>query len=99
MAGEGATGTSSVAAGSVLDDIAVVEAAVAVDGSPALLPADAYCWGPDPPTGMVSSGGGTTLGAEGEEALADKDGLRPVDMMITLVEKRGYTYLEPWTVQ
>jgi uncharacterized membrane protein YgcG len=38
---------------------------------------------------MVSGGGGTTLGVEGEEALANKDGLRPVGMIITLVEKRG----------
>jgi hypothetical protein len=46
---------------------------------------------------MVSGGGGTTLGAEGEEALVNKDGLRPVGMIISLAEKRGYTYLGPWT--
>jgi hypothetical protein len=48
---------------------------------------------------LVSSRGGATLGAEGEEALAKKDGLRPVDMITRLVEKRGYTYLGPWTFQ
>jgi hypothetical protein len=46
----GAVGTSSAAADGVLDVIAVVEAAVAIDvaaaaegGSPTPLPADAYC--------------------------------------------------------
>jgi hypothetical protein len=50
MAGVGAVGTSHAAADSVLDDIAIVEAAVAVGavaaaegGSPAPLPADACC--------------------------------------------------------
>jgi uncharacterized membrane protein YgcG len=35
---------------------------------------------------MVSGGEGATLGAEGEEALANKDGLRP-DVMITTLTK------------
>jgi hypothetical protein len=50
MAGVGAVGPSSTAANYVLDDIAVVEAMVAVDGvaaarggPPAPLPADACC--------------------------------------------------------
>jgi hypothetical protein len=78
MAGVGAFGTSFAAADGVLDDIAVVEAAVAVGvvaaaggGPPAPLLVDACCWKPDP-SGMVSGGGGATLGAEGEEALTSK---------------------------
>jgi hypothetical protein len=50
MARVGAVGTSSTAADGVLDDITIVEAAVAVSavaaaggGSPALLPVDACC--------------------------------------------------------
>jgi hypothetical protein len=37
---------------------------------------------------MISGGGGTPLGAEGEEALANKDGLRPVSMITTLAKTR-----------
>jgi hypothetical protein len=34
--------------------------------------ADVYCWEPDPPTGMVSGGGGASLEMEGEGALVGK---------------------------
>jgi hypothetical protein len=78
MAGVGAVGPSSAAADGVLDDIAVVGAAVVVGavaaargGPPVPLPADAYCWKPDL-SGMVSGEGGTALGAEEEEALTSK---------------------------
>jgi hypothetical protein len=78
VAGVGAVGPTSAAVDGVLDDIAVVGAAVAVgavaaaEGRPPVpLPADAYCWKPEPPS-MVSGGGGTTLGAEGEEVLTSK---------------------------
>jgi hypothetical protein len=43
MAGVGAAGTSSVAADGVLDDVAVVQAAVAISSSPGPLPVDACC--------------------------------------------------------
>jgi hypothetical protein len=88
MVGAGTTRTSSAAANGVLDDVTVVEAMVAAGGSPAPLPADACCWEPDSPAGMISGGGGTPLGAEGEEALANKDGLRPVSMITTLAKTR-----------
>jgi hypothetical protein len=72
-AGVGAAGTSPTAvADGVLDGIAVIEAAVVVGGSSAPLPADACCWELDLPAGTVSGGGGMTLEAEGEEALASK---------------------------
>jgi hypothetical protein len=35
----------------------------------------------------------------GRKPWQTKDGLRPVSMITTLVEKRGYTYLGPWTFQ
>jgi hypothetical protein len=72
MVGTGVAGTSSAAADGVLDGVTIVEAAVAADGSPATLLADACCWEPDPPVGMVSSVGGAPLEAEGEEALTSK---------------------------
>jgi hypothetical protein len=87
MVGAGAVGASSAATDGVLDDIAVVEAVPAVRavgtrwrcaaplgvGAAAVGPL-ARAWGPD---GAVSAaatrgGGGTTLGAEGEEALTSK---------------------------
>jgi hypothetical protein len=87
MAGAGATGASSAAADGVLDGIAVVEAMAAVGavGTPSTAAAPlgvgaaaagppVGAWGPG---GAVSVGaaegrGGTTLGAEGEEALTSK---------------------------
>jgi hypothetical protein len=100
MAGTGAAGTSSAAADGVLDGVAVVEAEVAVGavaaaggGPPAPLPADSCCWEPDLPAGVVPSGVVTPLGAEGEEALASKDGLRPDDMIITPAKTRMELHL------
>jgi hypothetical protein len=43
MVGVGTAGTSSATADGVLDGVAVIEAAVAVSGSPTPLPADACC--------------------------------------------------------
>ena len=79
MAGVGAVGTSSAAADGVLDGIAVVEAVVAV-GAVGTRRGDRRrhsqqtpaAESQDPPAGMVSGGGGATLGAEGEEALTSK---------------------------
>jgi hypothetical protein len=87
MAGAGAVGTSSAATDSVLDGIAVVEAAAAIGavGTPsaAVAPLDvgaaaagppAGAWGPGGAvsTAAAGCGGGATLGAEGEEALTSK---------------------------
>jgi hypothetical protein len=100
MAGTGAAGTSLAVADGVLNGVAVVEAEVAVgvdaaagDGPPAPLPADYYCWEPDPPAGVVPDGVGVPLGAEGEEALASKDGIRPADIIITLTKTRMELHL------
>jgi hypothetical protein len=95
VVGTGAAGTSSVAVDDVLDGVAIVEAevvagAVAAAGGGPLAPllADSCCWEPDPPMGVVPGGVGAPLGAEGEEALTSKDGLRPDGMIITLAKTR-----------
>jgi hypothetical protein len=86
MAEVGAVGTSSTAADDVLDDIAVVEAAVAFRavGTPsAATPLDVGTAAAGPPAGawepggavstaVAGGGGGAALGAEGEEALTSK---------------------------
>ena len=87
MAGTSAAGASSAVADSILDDITVVEAVIAVGavGTPSaaavLLGVGASAAGPPAeawgPSGAVSAvvaggGGGTTLGSEGEEALTSK---------------------------
>jgi hypothetical protein len=87
VAGAGAVGASFAAADGVLDGIAVAEAVVAVGavGTPsaAATPLDVGTAAAGPPArawepgGAVSvattgGGGGTTLGAEGEEALTSK---------------------------
>jgi hypothetical protein len=87
MARAGAVGASSATADGVFDDMAVIEAVVAVGavGTPsaavAPLGVGAAAAGPPAgawePGGAVSAaaargGGGTTLGAEGEEALTNK---------------------------
>jgi hypothetical protein len=36
---------------------------------------------------------------KGRKPWRTKDGLRPVGMITRLVEKGGYTYLGPWTLQ
>jgi hypothetical protein len=115
MAEAGAARDSSVAADGVLDGIAVVEAVAAVravgTSSAAAAPlgvgaADAGppvgVWGPG---GVVSAtaaggGGGTTLGAEGEEALANNGWVktRRHDKK-TNQKERGFTHLGPWTFQ
>jgi hypothetical protein len=87
MAGTSTAGASSATTDGVLDDITVVEAVAAAGGvgtpSAAALPLGigtatagppARTWGPG---GAVSAapaggGGGTALGAEGEEALTSK---------------------------
>jgi hypothetical protein len=88
MAGVGAVEASSTAIDGVLDDIAIVEVAVAVGAvrtpsAAAATPLDvganavgppAGAWEPGGAVSMVAAGGGggTTLGAEGEEALTSK---------------------------
>jgi hypothetical protein len=87
IAAAGAAAVSSAAANGVLDDIAVVEAVTAVEvvGTPSAAAAPlgvgaaiarptAGAWGPDDAVSAVETGGGggTTLGAEGEEALTNK---------------------------
>jgi hypothetical protein len=82
----GAVGTSSVVVDDVLDDITIVEAAVAfgaVGTSSAATSLDvgavaagplARAWEPGGAVSAVAAGGGggTTLGVEGEEALTSK---------------------------
>jgi hypothetical protein len=87
IAAAGAATASSAAVDSVLDDITVIEAVAAVGavGTPSAAAAPlgvgaaaarptAGAWGPDGAvsTVAVGGGGGTTLGAEGEEALTSK---------------------------
>jgi hypothetical protein len=72
MVGANAAGTSSATAGGGLDADAD-EAAVAADGSPVTFPADVCCWEPDPPAGIVASGGGASSKAEEGEALTGKE--------------------------
>jgi hypothetical protein len=96
MAEAGAVGSSSTTADDVFDDIAIIEAAAAVDaaGTPsaAVAPLDVgTAAGPGDTILAATAGGGgcTTLGAEGEEALTSKDGLRLVGMVIRLIKKNG----------
>jgi hypothetical protein len=87
MAGAGAAGASSAAADGVLDGITVVEAVAAAEavGTPSTVVArlgigaaaagpPAGAWGPSGADSAAAAGGrgGTTLGAEGEEALTIK---------------------------
>jgi hypothetical protein len=90
MAGVGAVGTSSAAADDVLDGIAVVEVVVAfraVGTSSSAMPIDVGAAVAGPPAGASEPGGavstaaagggaGTTLGAEGEEALTSKGSVK-----------------------
>jgi hypothetical protein len=71
MVGANAAGTSPATAGGGLDTDAD-EAVVAADGSPTTFPADVCCWEPDPPAGIVTSGGGASPEAEEEAALTGK---------------------------
>jgi hypothetical protein len=89
--GADAAGASSAAADGAVGTPSDAAAPLAVGGSVAAEPpagawetGDACCWAPDPPTG-------TTLEAEGEEALTNKDGLRPVGMIITQRYKKWAT--------
>jgi hypothetical protein len=59
MAGEGAVGTSSASADGVLDDIAIVEAAVAVGVGAAAAGPLAGAWEPGGAVSAVAVGGGS----------------------------------------
>jgi hypothetical protein len=87
MAGAGAVGAPSAAADGVLNGIAVVEAVATTEavGTPSAAAAPLVvgaaaagpptgAWGPDGAVSVAAArgGGGTTLGAEGEEALTSK---------------------------
>jgi hypothetical protein len=93
MMGADAAGASSTAADGAMGTPSAAAAPLAVGGSAAAEPpagawepSDACCWAPDP---LV----GTALEAEGEEALASKDGLRPVGMITTVAKTRTGLHL------
>jgi hypothetical protein len=115
MAEAGTVGASSAVADGVLDVIIVIEAAAAVGavGTPsaAAAPLDigaaaagppTRAWGPDGAVSAIAAGGGggTALGAEGEEALTSKGWVKTHrhDKQ-TNQKERGSTHLGPWTFQ
>jgi hypothetical protein len=114
MAGVGAVRASSTVVDGVLDDIAVVEAVVAVGAdvipSAAAAPLDvgataagppAGAWGPGGAVSVAAAGGGggMALGAEGEEALTRKGWVKTRRHDKQINGKRGCTHLGPWTFQ
>jgi hypothetical protein len=115
MEGAGAVGASSAAADGVLDGIAIVEAVAAVgavgtsSAAATLLGVGAAAAGPPAgakgPGGAVSavaagSGGGMTLGVEGEKALTNSGWVKTHRHdKKTNQKERGFTHLGPWTFQ
>jgi hypothetical protein len=101
-AGVGAVGTSFTAADSVLDVVAVIEAAGLQQPSVARRLHSQQMRAAKSQTrwrAWYPAEEARPWKQRGRKPWQAKDGLRPIGMIITLMEKRGYTYLGPWTFQ